>query len=280
MSDNQTKFEELLVALKALGEPDYDGWARLVHEKARRRHELSNLADLIVDVDPYPKKEDQKSSLANFDCTSDLTWAQYKWMSAANGSLDFVMATGLYATALPVLGAVLTIIGVVLMVVNFFLSLFSALPPDPVETFLNSQGKPLLDSLDEAPTPRLEYTLLSAGSVPGKQVTTVAIQAANHTENEHLYVSLAATADAAITTSDFKSSSDPVAQYNEYDLEVAGCRTDGSTESSLPPLVLEPEESFIVRWTAEANKKGNSFVDVVEKLPLDKCHVQMPVVRV
>ncbi|KAH8429158.1 uncharacterized protein LDX57_006827 [Aspergillus melleus] len=104
-------------------------------------------------------------------------------------------------------------------------------------------------------------------------------------EPEHVYVAPAATAGAAMTTSTLGNGAKN--EYHEYEVEIAGCqpgddqaKTGSHGTSSLPPLVLQPGESFTVQWTAAVNKKGDSLVDVIEKSMLDRCHVQMPVVRV
>ncbi|KAF4177844.1 hypothetical protein CNMCM7927_002823 [Aspergillus lentulus] len=221
--------------------------------------------------------------------------------------------TGAFATAIPVLGAVLVILGIVMMLVNFFLSLFGSSQPDPVADFVDDVGKKLLDQFEESPPPKLEYTI-STDSVTVGQTTSIFVQGQNKSDQEltvsnvhitltsggeddclfnsdsfelvkdddsakdsskHVYVTPGSTVGAELSNSQLGY--DYSKNYSEYDLQVAGCKKE--TESSLLSLVLQPGESFKAWWTAEINKKGDSFVDVVEKSLFDRGHKQFPIVR-
>ncbi|RAQ44153.1 hypothetical protein AFGD_012535 [Aspergillus flavus] len=221
--------------------------------------------------------------------------------------------TGAFATAIPVLGAVLVILGIVMMIVNFFLSLFGGSPPDPVADFIDDVGKKLLDQFEESPPPKLEYTI-STDSVTVGKTTSIFVQGQNKSDQEltvsnvhitltsgseddclfnsdsfelvndddsakdsskHVYVTSGSTVAAELSHSQLGY--DYSKNYSEYDLQVAGCKKE--TESSLLSLVLKPGESFKAWWTAEINKTGHSFVDVVEKSLFDRGHKQFLIVR-
>jgi hypothetical protein len=221
--------------------------------------------------------------------------------------------TGAFATAIPVLGAILVILGIVMMIVNFFLSLFGGSLPDPVADFIDDVGKKLLDQFEESPPPKLEYTI-STDSVTVGKTTSIFIQGQNKSGQEltvsnvhitltsggeddclfnsdsfelvndddsakdsskHVYVTPSSTVGAELSNSQLGY--DYSKNYSEYDLQVAGCKKE--TESSLLSLVLQPGESFKAWWTAEINKKGDSSVDVVEKSLFDRGHKQFPIVR-
>ncbi|KAH8429161.1 uncharacterized protein LDX57_006830 [Aspergillus melleus] len=76
MNDNEFEsiFQDINQALRTLGEPDMDAWARRCHYKARRIPELDTLRDFIDDVKPYPDNEDSTSNLGpdRKDCHREL----------------------------------------------------------------------------------------------------------------------------------------------------------------------------------------------------------------
>ncbi|KAK1142130.1 hypothetical protein N8T08_008214 [Aspergillus melleus] len=91
--------------------------------------------------------------------------------------------TGVFATAIPVLAAVLTVLGIVMMIVNFFLSLFGGSPPDPVADFTDDVSKKLLDQSEESLPPKLEYTI-STDSVTVGKTTSIFVQGQNKSDQE------------------------------------------------------------------------------------------------
>ncbi|KAH8433829.1 uncharacterized protein LDX57_011464 [Aspergillus melleus] len=84
------------------------------------------------------------------------------------------------SVALPILGAVLAVVGIVLMVVQVFINLFtgSKQPPDPVSDFIDDEAHALIGTFDTAPSPQLSYTI-SDLKVAAGQVKTITIKGEN-----------------------------------------------------------------------------------------------------
>lgn len=85
--------------------------------------------------------------------------------------------TGTMSVALPLLGAVLTVIGVVIMPVQLFINLFAKNQelPDPIGEFIRDRAHGLISGFDNAPTPQLRYSTpkleLAAGQVASIKIT-------------------------------------------------------------------------------------------------------------
>ncbi|KAI3005469.1 hypothetical protein CBS147345_7540 [Aspergillus niger] len=228
-------------------------------------------------------------------------------------SIGLYTVTGVFATVLPVLGAVLAVLGVVMMLINLFVNLFGGSPPpDPVQEFIDHVAKGLVGGFENAPPPKLDYTIPSVIYESG-EVTSITIKGENTTNDEisipnarivvnsgsddvclfstddfelvedtdtdkdsdkHLYVTPNSTAEGTLSSSVLGDET----EYHEFDLVVGGNKKD--TENSLHKLILQAKESFTAVWTGRINKSGRSVVEIIEKSDLDKCHVQYTVFRV
>ncbi|PYH30565.1 uncharacterized protein BO87DRAFT_342321 [Aspergillus neoniger CBS 115656] len=228
-------------------------------------------------------------------------------------SIGLYTVTGVFATALPILGAVLAVLGVVMMLINLFANLFGGSPPpDPVQVFIDHVAKGLVGGFEHAPPPKLDYTIPSVTYESGK-VTGITIKGENTTAAEisipnariivtsgnddvclfstkefelmedtdtdkdsdgHLYVTPNSKAEGTLSSSVLGDET----EYHEYDLVVGGNTKD--TENSLHKLILQAKESFTAVWTGKINKSGRSLVEIIEKSDLDRCHVQYTVLRI
>ncbi|GKZ49349.1 hypothetical protein AbraIFM66951_001754 [Aspergillus brasiliensis] len=228
-------------------------------------------------------------------------------------SIGLYTVTGVFATVLPVLGAVLAVLGVVMMLINLFINLFGGSPPpDPVQEFIDHVAKGLVGGFENAPPPKLKYTIPSVIYQSGK-VTGITIKGENTTSDEisipnariivtsgsddvclfstndfelvedtdtnkdsegHLYVTPDSKAEGTLSSSVLGEET----EYHEFDLVVGGNKKD--TENSLHKLILQAKESFTAVWTGKINKSGRSVLEVIEKSDLDKCHVQYTLTRV
>ncbi|RAL15220.1 uncharacterized protein BO97DRAFT_463091 [Aspergillus homomorphus CBS 101889] len=88
--------------------------------------------------------------------------------------------TGTMSVALPILGAVLAVIGIVLMIVQVLINFFTGTkpPPDPIADFIDDEAHHLISGFDTAPSPQLSYTL-SDSTVSAGQVKTLTIKCEN-----------------------------------------------------------------------------------------------------
>ncbi|RDH19750.1 hypothetical protein M747DRAFT_331910 [Aspergillus niger ATCC 13496] len=99
-------------------------------------------------------------------------------------SIGLYTVTGVFATVLPVLGAVLAVLGVVMMLINLFVNLFGGSPPpDPVQEFIDHVAKGLVGGFENAPPPKLDYTIPSVIYESG-EVTGITIKGENTTNDE------------------------------------------------------------------------------------------------
>ncbi|RAL04454.1 uncharacterized protein BO80DRAFT_485021 [Aspergillus ibericus CBS 121593] len=227
-------------------------------------------------------------------------------------SIGLYTVTGVFATALPILGAVLAVLGIIMMLINVFVNLFGGSPPrDPVQEFVDNIAKGLIGGFDTAPPPKLEYTISNIVFDSGK-VEGVSIKGENTTKEEisipnaritvnsgddevclfstdefnlvedtdpakdsdgHVYVTPGSKAEGTLSRSVLGSET----EYHETDLVVGGNKKD--TENSLHKLVLQSKEAFTAVWTGKINQSGWSIVEVIEKSDLDKSHVQFTVLR-
>ncbi|KZF22467.1 hypothetical protein L228DRAFT_268931 [Xylona heveae TC161] len=208
--------------------------------------------------------------------------------------LGFWVTTEVLSAALSVVGAVLAVVGVVLMFISLLMNLFMGDPPeDPIEKYIENTGKPLIDSFDSAPDPKLTYTL-SPQQILSKHLTSIRVTATNNSADQVSFPFLTITLlgggdlaclfkhdiDAVIElVSDTDGSKDheghtyvtPASTvgatlptpskigtksiYYQYDLRVAGPKNEG--ENSLSALVLDPGQSFSSVWTGYINDRGN-----------------------
>ncbi|KAI1435344.1 hypothetical protein GGR50DRAFT_687065 [Xylaria sp. CBS 124048] len=214
--------------------------------------------------------------------------------------IDLGEAVGLYAVtgtmsvALPILGAVLAVIGIVLMVVQFFISLFVARqePPDPIQDFVDDVGHALIKNFDEAPDPQLQYSI-SQTQVQGGDTPVFQIEGVNNSSEDvtlsHVTITLysgdddvclfAETTDVIQLVKESDQNHDSVgytyvtpssvaaaqlpypaklgntSNYYEYDLQVAGPPMEAAT--GLQALVLKQSDKFQSVWTAVINMPGD-----------------------
>lgn len=216
------------------------------------------------------------------------------------------------AAALPVIGAVLAILGIILALVSLLVSLFGGGESDPIKDYIDGTGSRVIDSFDNAPDPRLNYSV-SPARLPSGNVSSVTITGTNTgsdevslagvtisilsgddesclfsdtekivlvedptTEKDRVYVS---PKDDAAGDLPFRTVLDADGRnYYSYALGVGGRKKEN--ESLLEQLVLKPKSLFSATWSATANIKGRgktAKVDVVEKTRSDMAHALLRV---
>ncbi|CAG8896706.1 unnamed protein product [Penicillium egyptiacum] len=213
--------------------------------------------------------------------------------------VDFAAETGLLAVtgtmsvALPILGAVLAVIGIVLMLVQLFINLFVARqpPPDPIQDFIDDVGHSLIRTFDTAPDPQLTYSI-SSTNVSENSVTTLRIEGLNETQsdvtlsrinitlysgdddvclfgNGEDFIKLVPDDDSNHDTSGYTyvtpqkvtagqlptpAKLGTTSNYYQYNLQAAGPPKKNST--TLTSLILKHGEKVKSVWTAVVNKTG------------------------
>ncbi|CAD6446573.1 7630552f-96ab-41cf-8523-f973691513a3 [Sclerotinia trifoliorum] len=205
--------------------------------------------------------------------------------------------TGTFSVALPILGAVLAVVGVILMVVQLFINLFikAQPPPDPIANFIDDVGHELIASFDPSPESNLKYSI-SASDVTAGQVTTITITGKNESSGEVTITNAAITlysgdddvclfrngaddteniilvpdTDADknenghtfVTPSKITSAQLPIPARlgNEsiyYEYDLRAAGLPKETSGSLNNLILQAGESFQSIWTARINNRGD-----------------------
>ena len=232
-------------------------------------------------------------------------------VSAASIAADCTMMV-----ALPVIGAVLAAIGIVVMVVLMFLDTYKPKEPplSPAETFFKDVGQPLVNGFADPPAISLTYTA-PAAVTSGTPQSRITITATNNTNQD---VTLTrSTLTLEVGADDAALFSDPTAPWavvdsfdpsnastlstagtvgagpativtgkltpqargeglSEYDLALLGPQTAGTSG----PLVVKKGESLQVVWLGTVNKAGSTVLQIIETLVNgDKCRFLANVVR-
>ncbi|KAI2812118.1 hypothetical protein CBS115989_10777 [Aspergillus niger] len=210
-------------------------------------------------------------------------------------SIGLYTVTGVFATVLPVLGAVLAVLGVVMMLINLFVNLFGGSPPpDPVQEFIDHVAKGLVGGFENAPPPKLDYTIPSVIYESG-EVTGITIKGENTTNDEisipnaRIVVNSGSDDVCLFSTDDFElvEDTDTDKDSDKHLYVTPNSTAEGTLSSSVlgdeteyHEFDLVAKESFTAVWTGRINKSGRSVVEIIEKSDLDKCHVQYTVFRV
>ncbi|KAG4032306.1 hypothetical protein MFRU_007g02140 [Monilinia fructicola] len=206
--------------------------------------------------------------------------------------------TGTLSVALPILGAVLAVIGVILMVVQLFINLFvkAQEPPDPISDFIDDVAHSLISTFDIAPRSQLNYSV-STSSVNAGKVSTITITGKNESSSD---VTISYTAITLYSGDDdvclFRNGADgtdsiALALDNDpnkndnghtfvtprsittaqlpipsrlgntsayYEYDLRAAGPPKDTSKSLGYLILKAGESFQSIWTAKINNKGDT----------------------
>ncbi|KXG51286.1 uncharacterized protein PGRI_095470 [Penicillium griseofulvum] len=201
--------------------------------------------------------------------------------------------TGAMSVAFPVLGAVLAVIGMILMIVQLFVNFYSTRqePPDPNADFIREKAHNLIATFDLSPEPQLTYSF-SETNVHAGENTATTITGVNNTPNKvtlsHTRITLFTGSDEVclfgttkpyiqrvedqdpnkdqngytyVTTHELSGAQLPepaklgnTSNYYQYDLKVAGPPHEFTT--SLKNLILEKGQKFQSVWTVRINNKG------------------------
>ncbi|KAI0480015.1 hypothetical protein F4859DRAFT_530101 [Xylaria cf. heliscus] len=231
--------------------------------------------------------------------------------------LGFWAVGATLSAALPVVGVVLVVVGVILAIVSLLIHLFSHEDPpeDPVQTYIDNTGKPLIAGLDDAPDTQLAYSVSPSEPSSG-DVVSISIEAQNNTGEEVALASVTITVLSGGTESclfsdktklELVDDDDPnntdaghifvtpnqyvdgylplrtaleetSSTYYQYDLQVGGPKKENVCV--LQPLILGAFERFSAVFTATVNSKGYSKIDVVEKKGTDRSHARFMLTRV
>lgn len=216
------------------------------------------------------------------------------------------------AAALPVIGAVLAVLGIILALVSLLVSLFGGGEKDPIEDYIDGTGGQVIDSFDNAPAPRLDYSV-SPADLPSGNVSSVTITGTNQGSEDvslaGVTISILSGDDKSCLFSDtekivlvedqttakdrvyvapkgeaagdlpFRTALDADGKYYyRYALGVGGPKKEN--ESLLQQLVIKPAARFSATWSATANMTGRgqtAKVDVVEKTRSDMAHALLKV---
>ena len=232
-------------------------------------------------------------------------------------SLVVQVLTVALSAALPVVGVVLVVVGVILAIVSLLIHLFvhEDPPPDPVETYIDNTGKPVIDQFGDAPDPQLAYSVSPLKPSSG-DVVSITIEGQNKTGTEVSLASLTITVLSGgagsclfsdktkielvgdddpsktnaghmfVTPNEKVGANLPMrtaleeisSTYYQYDLQVGGPKKE--KESALQPLILGALQRFSAVVTATVNSKGESKIDVVEKKGNDRSQAQFMLTRV
>ncbi|KAI9043209.1 uncharacterized protein KD926_004393 [Aspergillus affinis] len=202
------------------------------------------------------------------------------------------------SVALPILGAVLAVVGIVLVIVQVLINFFMGTkpPPDPIADFIEEEayGR-LIDTFDTASSPQLSYTI-SDLKVTAGQVKTITIKGENKSSDDvtvsNAVITLYSGDDSAclfsngadeteniqlVDDSDSNHDSDGYTYVTPADTTAAQFPTPGrlgntsayygydlqmagppATSTKLKELVVKACEYFESIWTAKINKKGDS----------------------
>lgn len=234
---------------------------------------------------------------------------------------DAAVAAGVLAAdatmmvCLPIIGAVLAVIGLVVMMVLQWLHITKPEdpPPTPVEKFISGTGRPLLGTFADPPSPQLKYdvpTFLAAGDARGLTVTASPAAAGQDATVTRVTVSLEVgeddqalfsgpattwTLDAAFDgavrplsaagTVGASPRASAAAQLTpqwraksleQYDLAVTGPKSAGSAG----PLTVKSGESVVMSWLGTINKAGVTTLQIIETLSNgDKCRRKSVILR-
>lgn len=205
--------------------------------------------------------------------------------------------TGTMSVALPILGAVLAVVGIILMIVQMFINLFIGRqePPDPIRDFVHDVAHDLIAAFGKSPESQLDYTLHD-DEVSAGRVTTITIEGANKSSDDvtlsHITIGLYSGNDNVCLFENGTGDSDTIQLVTDTDSnrdtngytyvapsELSGGQLPtparlGNTsiyyrydlqaagppkESStgLKTLILKQGESFKSVWTGTINKRGN-----------------------
>lgn len=100
------------------------------------------------------------------------------------GAIGAITISATFAVAIPIIGAVLAVLGFILTLVGFFIGRHAAEPPpDPVQTFINTVAKPLIATWKEAPDPRLSYAASPSAVTAGRNAT-VTVEMRNNSNSD------------------------------------------------------------------------------------------------
>ncbi|KAB8291299.1 hypothetical protein EYC80_009985 [Monilinia laxa] len=206
--------------------------------------------------------------------------------------------TGTLSVALPILGAVLAVIGVILMVVQLFINLFvkTQEPPDPISDFIDDVAHSLISTFDDSPKSQLNYSVSTSDAHAG-EVSTITITGKNESSSDvtisytaiTLYsgdddvclfrngaddtdsIVLALDNDpnknanghtfvtpSSITTAQLPTPSRLGNTSAYYEYDLRAAGPPKETSKSLSYLILKAGESFQSIWTAKINNKGDT----------------------
>lgn len=216
--------------------------------------------------------------------------------------VGLIAAKATLAVAIPIIGAVLAVIGVILSFLAFFIKTRKEPkpPPDPVVVFINDVAKPLMRSWVEAPNPILQRAV-SPTSVTAGRDTRVTFEIRNNSNRDvrlrNVRMSLYGGVDemCLFRQDDFQIRSGAFLQTDVVSLSNAGAgiinvfppekvraRLDrtvfedytllelnlfGNPDNEDTPrgdLLLKPWEVFRSEWNGRASGRGESKVDFVE----------------
>ncbi|KDR76297.1 hypothetical protein GALMADRAFT_140011 [Galerina marginata CBS 339.88] len=233
---------------------------------------------------------------------------------AVDAAVDIAVAAGeefadsSLVIALPIVGAVLAVIGIVVMIVQMFINTSAKKDPpqSPVEVFLTNVAHPTIAKLKPPPAITLQYDVpASVKTGPSPEAITFKV-----TNPSSQIVKLVQTQftleggndDACLFTdttmrSDVTDNTDGTVHTApntlvagtlrphprgetlvSYDFDIFGITND---DNPMCQLVLNPGESFTVTWVGIVNKVGSTTMQIIETLGNgDRCRLLKTIQRV
>ncbi|GAB1316433.1 hypothetical protein MFIFM68171_06643 [Madurella fahalii] len=133
------------------------------------------------------------------------------------------METAMFLTVLPIVGAVLAVVGLVVSILMMVLGTTEEKepPPTPVETFIGSTAKPLVGTWDAMPKPALSYSMPT--SVREGATTAFAVAAQNDSGADVARASIKVTVQGG---------SDPTCLFTNLTMTDLGIRPGGAAAAS------------------------------------------------
>lgn len=220
--------------------------------------------------------------------------------------------SGVFAVALPIFGAVLTVIGVVLMILSLFLNKEEKkTPPDPVKEFIMNEVRTLVRDWADASANQLTYEI-QPGSLPGGAPAALRVKVSNNSganvalrsstvvltsgDNDtctlkekavtlskaddskkdtagRVYLDQSATVTGSLNSNRMGNA----AEFYKFTLDIFG--PEKKEMAGLGELIVKKVESFTAIGSGTAAKAGKGVVEVVERWAKDSSHKQTWVTR-
>lgn len=235
-------------------------------------------------------------------------------------AVGLITVSTTFAAAIPIIGAVLAVLGLILTIIGFFVRTHTSQPPpDPVQVFIDTVARPLIARWNEAPDPRLSYTVSPSRVTAGRyatvtitmrntsasdvRLTRTQISLYSGSEPHNLFGEDQFTLDSqsrslkpeilggdplsagggqiAVNPADKTFARVERTPFSDQTLfEVSVFGNLDNPDTPLGDFLLKPGESATVAWNGDINRtRGDSTVEIFEVNPQDNTRESLPVTR-